>query len=74
LKSRYQKSEIASLKKRYKNKNETERCFVAMLLKKLLVNEIKQLVRSGKNLIRRRECDQPGSFPTIRSEVTAVLK
>jgi hypothetical protein len=40
---------------------------------KLPVNEIKQK-RSGTNLIRRKECDQPGSFPIIHSEVTAVLK
>ena len=40
---------------------------------KLPVNEIKKkLVRSGKSLIRRRECLQPGPFSIIRLEVTAV--
>jgi hypothetical protein len=32
------------------------------------------LVRSGKNFIRQRECDQSGPFPIIRLEVTAVCK
>ena len=40
---------------------------------KLPENEIfKKLVRSGKNSIRQRKCDQPGSFLIIRLEVTAV--
>jgi hypothetical protein len=40
---------------------------------KLPVNEIlKKMVISEKNLIRQRECDQPGSFLIIRLEVTAV--
>jgi hypothetical protein len=40
---------------------------------KLPVIEIsKKLVRFGKNLIRQRKCDQPGSFLIIGLEVTAV--
>jgi hypothetical protein len=40
---------------------------------KLPVNQIeKRLVRSGKNLNRQRECDQPGLFLIIRLEVTAI--
>jgi hypothetical protein len=39
----------------------------------LPVNEIfEKLVRSGKSSIRQRECDQPGPFPIICLEVTAV--
>jgi hypothetical protein len=33
---------------------------------------LKKLVRSEKNSIRRRECDQPGSFSIIHLEVIAV--
>jgi hypothetical protein len=42
---------------------------------KLPVNEnFKKLVKSGKSLIRQRECNQPGYFPIIHLEITAVLK
>jgi hypothetical protein len=34
----------------------------------------KKLVRCGKSSIGRRECDQPGPFPIIRLQVTAVWK
>ena len=37
-----------------------------------LLLRIKKLVRSGKSSIGQKECDQPGPFPIIPLEVTAV--